>query len=137
MKDGSMQEAEIRAAIEAVRNGELPRRNFVQRMLGLGLTAPMAGFMLLEAGLAQAQAVSYKPTQRGGGGALKLLLWQGPTLLNPHFATGVKDEEGSRVFYEPLARWDAEANLVPVLASRYPAVPMAASAPTARPSPGS
>ena len=25
--------------------------------------------------------------------------WQGPTLLNPHFATGVKDQYGARVFY--------------------------------------
>ena len=115
-----MQEHALRAAIEAVRRGELPRRSFIQRMLGLGLSAPMAGFMLLEAGVAQAQTVNYKPGRRGGGGALKLLLWQGPTLLNPHFATGVKDEEGSRVFYEPLARWDAEANLVPVLAAEIP-----------------
>ena len=115
-----MQEKEIRAAIEAVRSGKLPRRSFVQRMLGLGLSAPMAGLMLMEAGVAQAQTASYKPTKRGGGGALKLLLWQGPTLLNPHFATGVKDEEGSRVFYEPLARWDNEANLVAVLAAEIP-----------------
>jgi peptide/nickel transport system substrate-binding protein len=115
-----MQEQEIRAAIEAVRGGELPRRSFIQRMVGLGLTAPMAGFMLLQAGVTQAQTFNYKPTKRGGGGALKLLLWQGPTLLNPHFATGVKDEEGTRIFYEPLARWDAEANLVPVLAAEIP-----------------
>jgi peptide/nickel transport system substrate-binding protein len=124
MKEALMQETEIRAAIEAVRSGELPRRSFIQRMLGLGLSGPMAGFMLLDAGVVQAQtpaqAVNYKPTKRGGGGPLKLLLWQGPTLLNPHFATGVKDEEGSRVFYEPLARWDAEANLVPVLAAEIP-----------------
>ena len=120
MKESLMQEQEIRTAIAAVRSGELPRRSFVQRMLGLGLSAPMAGFMLMEAGVAQAQAFNYKPTKRGGGGALKLLLWQGPTLLNPHFATGVKDEEGSRVFYEPLARWDAEANLIPVLAAEIP-----------------
>jgi peptide/nickel transport system substrate-binding protein len=32
----------------------------------------------------------------------------------------VKDEEGTRIFYEPLARWDSEANLVPVLAAEIP-----------------
>ena len=37
-----MQEAELRALIEDVRTGELPRRSFIQRMVGLGLTAPMA-----------------------------------------------------------------------------------------------
>jgi peptide/nickel transport system substrate-binding protein len=115
-----MNEQKIREQIEAVRGGQLPRRQFIERMLGLGLSAPMAGFLLLEAGVAQAQPVNYKPTKRGGGGALKLLLWQGPTLLNPHFASGVKDEEGSRVFYEPLARWDNEANLIPVLAAEIP-----------------
>ena len=90
-------------------------------MVGLGLGAPLAGTLLLHAGVAQSQgAAAYKPTRRGGGGALKILMWQGPTLLNPHFATGSKDQEGSRVFYEPLALWDADANLVPVLAAEIP-----------------
>ena len=52
--------------------------------------------------------------ERGGGGALKVLWWQGATLLNPHFAVGTKDQEGSRIFYEPLAAWDGDGNLVPV-----------------------
>ena len=64
----------------------------------------------------------YKPTKRGGGGALKVLWWQGPTLLNPHFAVGTKDQDGSRMFYEPLAGWDADGNLVPVLAAEIPTV---------------
>src|SRR4029079_18315385 len=46
--------------------------------------------------------------------------WQAPTLLNPHFAVGTKDQEGSRIFYEPLAGWDAEGNLVPMLAAEIP-----------------
>jgi peptide/nickel transport system substrate-binding protein len=40
--------------------------------------------------------------------------------LNPHWATGTKEQEGSRVFYEPLAGWDADGNLVPVLAAEVP-----------------
>jgi peptide/nickel transport system substrate-binding protein len=40
--------------------------------------------------------------------------------LNPQFATGTKEQEGSRIFYEPLAGWDAEGNLVPVLAAEIP-----------------
>ena len=71
--------------------------------------------------MAQAQAdFEYKPTKRGGGGALKVLWWQGATLLNPHFAVGTKDQEGSRIFYEPLAGWDEDGNLVPVLAAEIP-----------------
>nr|WP_316639968.1 peptide ABC transporter substrate-binding protein [uncultured Roseateles sp.] len=118
-----MQEQALRILIEDVREGRLPRRAFVQRMLALGLTAPMAGQMLMHAGIAQAQTPSaYKPTKRGGGGALKLLWWQGATLLNPHFATGTKDQEGARIFYEPLAGWDADGNLVAMLAAEIPSV---------------
>jgi len=116
-----MQESELRALIEDVRTGELPRRRFIQQMVGLGLTAPMASMMLMQAGIAQAQpAPAYKGTKRGGGGALKTLWWQGPTLLQPHFANGTKDQEGSRVFYEPLAVWDNDGNLVPILAAEIP-----------------
>ena len=116
-----MQEREIRELIEEVREGTLPRRSFIQRMVAVGLTAPMASMMLMHAGIAQAQtAIPYKPTRRGGGGTLKLLWWQGPVLLNPQFATGTKEQEGSRIFYEPLAAWDADGNLVPVLAAEIP-----------------
>lgn len=116
-----MQERDLRNLIEDVREGKLPRRSFIQQMVSLGLTAPMATMMLTHSGVAQAQtALPYKPTKRGGGGALKLLWWQGPTLLNPHFAVGTKDQEGSRVFYEPLAAWDADGNLYPVLAVEVP-----------------
>ena len=78
--------------------------------------------LLVNAGVAQVAATPpvYKPTKRGGGGALKLLFWQGPTLLNPHFAPGAKDTEGCRLFHEPLAAWDADANLQPVLAAEIP-----------------
>jgi peptide/nickel transport system substrate-binding protein len=64
-----MQELELRALIEDVRAGQLPRRSFIQQMVGLGLTAPMAAMMLMHAGVAQSQpAPVYKPTKRGGGG---------------------------------------------------------------------
>jgi len=116
-----MKEREIRALIDQVRTGELPRRAFIQRMVGVGLSAPMASMLLMHHGIAQAQQpYTYKPTKRGGGGALKVLWWQGATLLQPHFANGTKDQEGSRIFYEPLAVWDAEGNLVPILAAEVP-----------------
>jgi len=116
-----MNEHELRALIEDVKGGEVSRRSFVQHMVALGLTAPMASAMLMHSGVAQAQTASaYKATKRGGGGALKVLWWQGATLLNPHFATGTKDQEGARIFYEPLAAWDGEGNLVPILAAEIP-----------------
>jgi len=116
-----MREHQLRALIDDVKDGRLPRRHFIRQMVGLGLTAPMASMMLMHAGVATAQTVpAYKPTKRGGGGALKVLWWQGATLLNPHFAVGTKDQEGSRIFYEPLASWDPEGNLVPMLAAEIP-----------------
>jgi peptide/nickel transport system substrate-binding protein len=116
-----MEERDLRQLIEQVRCGKVSRRVFVQRMVGLGLSAPFASHLLTHAGIAQAQAQSnYKPTKRGGGGPLKILWWQGATLLNPHFATGTKDQEGSRIFYEPLGSWDNDGNMVPVLAAEVP-----------------
>ncbi|MEO7008821.1 MAG: peptide ABC transporter substrate-binding protein [Caldimonas sp.] len=116
-----MRERDLRALIENVRAGSLPRRGFIQRMVGLGLTAPMASMLLMHAGVARSQpAPVYKPTKRGGGGALRVLWWQGATLLQPHFANGTKDQEGSRIFYEPLASWDNDGNLVPALAAEIP-----------------
>ncbi|PWU21514.1 MAG: peptide ABC transporter substrate-binding protein, partial [Candidatus Rokuibacteriota bacterium] len=117
-----MDERELRSMIEEVRIGRMSRRHFVHTMVGLGLTAPLAVQMLASTGVAQAQpkAATYKPTKRGGGGALRTLWWQAATLLNPHFATGTKDQDGSRIFYEPLASWDPDGNLSPVLAADIP-----------------
>ena len=116
-----MKERELRDLIADVRTGRLSRRAFVQQMIAVGLTAPIAGMMLSQSGVAMAQtSIPYKPTKAGGGGLLKLLYWQAITLLNPHFAVGTKDQEGSRIFYEPLAGWDAEGNLVPALAAEIP-----------------
>src|SRR3954454_17594069 len=116
-----MNERDLRSQIADVKAGRLSRRDFVQRMIAVGLTAPMAGAMLAHSGVAiAAEPMDYKPTKAGGGGTLKLLFWQAPTLLNPHFANGTKDQEASRLFYEPLAGWDADGNLVPILAAEIP-----------------
>ncbi len=116
-----MNERALRGLIDKVRTGRMSRRSFMQRMMVAGLAAPFASQLLAHAGVAMAQSrPTYKPTKRGGGGLLKVLWWQGPTLLNPHFATGTKDQDGSRLFYEPLAGWDADGNLRPILAETIP-----------------
>ncbi|HZU88318.1 MAG TPA: peptide ABC transporter substrate-binding protein [Stellaceae bacterium] len=116
-----MNERDVRRLIAAVKAGRLSRRTLLERLVGLGLAAPVAQLILSDAGLAQtSNNAAYKPTKAGGGGTLKTLFWQGPTLLNPHFAVGTKDQEGSRIFYEPLAAWDPEGALVPILAAKIP-----------------
>ncbi len=116
-----MSEEELRELIAVVTAGRVSRRTFMRRMVGLGFTAPFASQLLAHAGVAQSAApAEYKLPRAGGGGALRTLFWQAPTLLNPHFAVGAKDVEGAGIFYEPLSAWDSNGDLVPVLAAEIP-----------------
>jgi len=128
-----MREDEIRELVTQVRAGSLSRRAFIGKMMLFGLTAPIASQILNASGVPSSGWKSdYKPTRRGGGGPLRTLLWQGPTLLNPHFAVGQKDQIGSRIFYEPLAVHDPEGNLVPILAAEIPSLENGGLAPDGR-----
>ncbi|MDQ6905666.1 MAG: peptide ABC transporter substrate-binding protein [Chloroflexota bacterium] len=62
------------------------------------------------------------PTKRGGGGTLKVLSWQAPTLLNVHLSQGGNNSEAARVVEEPLAviSGSAAAPDVPILAADIP-----------------
>ncbi len=112
-----MDEQGLRSLMDQVRTRTLPRRQFIAGMVGVGLTVPMASGLLLHAGT---QVTAYKPTRRGGGGTVRIIRSDGATLLNPHFATGLKDGFASRIFDEPLAERDADGNLIAVLAAAIP-----------------
>lgn len=118
-----MLERQIRGMIADVKGGHLSRRAFLSRMMAAGIGMPAAGTLLSYAGMASAQSgFVYKPTKAGGGGTLRILQWQAATFLNPHLATGSKDWYGAGVFYEPLAGWDSDGNLVPFLAAEIPSL---------------
>jgi len=118
-----MDEHELRGLLNGVNARRLPRRSFLETMLGLGVTAPMVAQIFASAGIAAAQPKpAFAPTKRGGGGLLKTLWWQAPTLLNPHFANGTKDQDASRIFYEPLGTYDPDGNIVPILAAEVPSL---------------
>lgn len=119
-----MNPSPLRDWIEQARTGAVPRRVFMSRLaaLGFGPAVPALGLSGLPPAARAEPEPAYKPAQRGGGGTLHILMWQGPTLLNPHFAVGTKDADGARVFYEPLARWDADGELRPVLAAEVPSL---------------
>lgn len=53
---------------------------------------------------------------------LKMIYWQAPTILNPHLSTGFKDSEASRITLEPLATFDPDSKLIPVLAQEIPSL---------------
>ena len=117
-----MDEYALREGLRRVRGGALGRRELVYGLLALGLTAPLIAELLGSHGIAHGQPrrPAFTPSKRGGGGELKTLWWQAPTILNPHLAIGVKDGDGSRIFYEPLVSFDPEGNPVPVLATEAP-----------------
>jgi peptide/nickel transport system substrate-binding protein len=51
---------------------------------------------------------------------LRLLYSRIPTTLNPHLANGFQDFEAARIVYEPLASYNADGALVPILAAEIP-----------------
>lgn len=67
-----------------------------------------------DADVVDAQAESFKRS------ALKLLYSRTPTTLNPHLANGFQDFEAARIVYEPLATYQADGRMVPVLAELIP-----------------
>jgi peptide/nickel transport system substrate-binding protein len=118
-----MDESGLRELIEEVRCARLGRRQFVQTMVGLGLTVPMAAQLLTASGVAaNPRQMGFTPTRRGGGGDLRILMWDAPTFLHPHFGRGLRDFNASRIFYEPLAAAAPDGTFVPVLADEVPSL---------------
>jgi ABC-type transport system substrate-binding protein len=123
----AVEEQELRAWVWRVATGEASRRQFIRAMLGLGLSGPLIGDMLATYTPAAAQGTgaaqpTFTPTRRGGGGKLRLLFWEAPTILNDHVAAAGKDREASRIVYEPLISVDPEGQFIPILAEEIPSV---------------
>jgi peptide/nickel transport system substrate-binding protein len=128
------EEQELHEWVHRVAHGEASRRHFLCTMLGLGLSGSLIADLLATAPPAAAQGSraaqqAFIPTKRGGGGKLRLLYWQAPTILNAHFAAGAKDEEASRVVYEPLISVNPDAERIPILASEIPSLENGGRAP--------
>ncbi|HEX5501133.1 MAG TPA: peptide ABC transporter substrate-binding protein [Thermomicrobiales bacterium] len=70
--------------------------------------------------LGRAAGLGPSPAKRGGGGTVKLLWWEAPTIINPHLAQGTKDYDASRLVYEPLASFGPDDKLVPFLSDGIP-----------------
>ncbi|MFT4181529.1 MAG: peptide ABC transporter substrate-binding protein [Rhizobium sp.] len=56
----------------------------------------------------------------GSDGDLKILYWQAASTLNPYLSGIGKDVDASALIVEPLARFDPQGNLIPLLAAEIP-----------------
>ena len=116
-----MDESTLRGLLDQVKRGSLSRRLFLQGMAAVGVGAPLAAQMLASAGVATAEPQpDLVPIRRGGGGDLRVLMWDAPTMLHPHFGRGLRDMTASRLFYETLAAPAPDGTFVPVLAEEHP-----------------
>lgn len=60
--------------------------------------------------------------ERGRDGEVKIIYWQAPSILNPFLSGGTKDVEASSLIIEPLARYNAQGELVAWLVDEIPTV---------------
>ena len=59
---------------------------------------------------------------RGADGHLNILYWQASSTLNPYLSGGTKDIEAASMVIEPLAHYDENGNMVPMLVDEIPTV---------------
>jgi ABC-type transport system substrate-binding protein len=129
-----LEEQELREWVQRVADGRASRRDFIRTMLGLGLAGPLITEMLATHMSARAQGTAdapqtFTPTQRGGGGKLRLLYWSAPMILNAHLGFSMPDAAAARVVSEPLISIDPEGDFIPILAQEIPSVENGGRAP--------
>ncbi|MGI8486581.1 MAG: peptide ABC transporter substrate-binding protein [Thermomicrobiales bacterium] len=134
----------------SLKSGKIDRRQFMERSAVVGASAAMSVFLANTAAAsgtlrngaafyaqdaspaaspaATPASANARPTggtegqTRGEGGELKILLWQAPSLLNPHVATGVKDYIAGCAVLEPLIHYLPDASMTPNLVTQIPSV---------------
>ncbi|MGI8484740.1 MAG: peptide ABC transporter substrate-binding protein [Thermomicrobiales bacterium] len=120
----------------ALKTGQLSRRHFVESAMALGMTAAGAAMIVNTTPIAAAAqdaspeaspaaagvapAAGTEGQTRGAGGELKLLLWQAPSHLSPHAATGDKDNLAAQPVLEPLMNYAPDASFLPRLITEVP-----------------
>jgi peptide/nickel transport system substrate-binding protein len=99
-----------------------------QKKVRLIMTIALAVVFLLPACISQAATELPEPTGTAAATpvpAKKVLnIWnrESPTILNPYLSSGIKDLEPSRIPYEPLASYNGDGELIPVLALEIPSL---------------
>jgi len=54
------------------------------------------------------------------GDTLNILYWQAVSILNPHLSSGTKDYDAARLVVEPLAQYNPDGEILPVLVDEVP-----------------
>jgi len=114
---------------ESLKSGTMTRRQFIERATAAGMSLAVAGFVVNSLGATSASAqeavrptAGTENTTRGQGDELRILLWQAPTTLSSHTATGTKDFLASSLVLEPLMCYLPDGTLVPNLITEIPSV---------------
>ena len=125
------------AIYEDLKAGRITRRQFIQKATALGIGLPITLFVLnalkvspaaaqatpsASAGASSAPSSGTEGQTRGAGGELKILQWQGPTVLSVHRATGTKDQLAASIVNEPLMHYLPDGTLIPNLVTEVPSV---------------
>src|SRR5687768_9149133 len=96
-----------RMSLTGVTRQSVSRRGVFKGALAGGLAAAA-----LAPAASRTSAAQTPETARGGGGTLRILSWQTPTILNSHLANGTRDIDAARIVLEPLAEFDSEENMI-------------------------
>ena len=117
-----------------LKSGEITRRAFIERSVGLGMgtaVALMAADAVAQSATPEATpasaegvipSVNTENQTRGAGGELKILQWQAPSQMNGLVATGDKDQLASGPVQESLMVRLADGVLAPQLVTQVPSV---------------
>jgi peptide/nickel transport system substrate-binding protein len=122
-----------------LRAGEISRRQFIERSVGLGMGVGMA--LVAADAVAQSASPGASPEAspaaagegvipaantenqtRGEGGELRILQWQAPSQINGPVATGDKDNLAAGPVQESLMVRLADGSLAPQLVTQVPSV---------------
>ena len=102
-----------------MKSSRLVRRLFGAVVMGV----PLTGLLLLggcTVNPAEIDSAENQTDETDGESVLRLLYNRIPTTLNPHLANGFQDFEAARIVYEPLATYEPNGDMVPVLAALIP-----------------
>ena len=77
---------------------------------------------LIAAAAVTAMVSATADAQRGRDGHLNILYWQAASIVTPYLSGGTKDIEAASLVIEPLAHYDEDGNMVPVLVDEIPTV---------------